>query len=146
VGYYAVDFSPWIALAATLGFGGVNYPLKKDAVRELLAHPGRRWWLRPARFRMNVPVVIGVSRRTPMRAETFDLSESGVFIPLRESALKVDDRVTLRMTFGTFSQIRCEGRVVRRGDAKGIYPAGIGVEFTGMSWRERRELRRHLGT
>ena len=40
--------------------------------------------------------------------------------------------------------IRTQARVVRRAEAVGQYPGGVGVQFMNMSWRERRELKRCL--
>jgi hypothetical protein len=147
VGYYAVDYAPWMTVAGSLAFALFNLPLFDAQVRELMKYPERRWWMRAERHRRNVPVVItGALRgRSPVRTETFDLSDSGLFLPLEGSHFEVDDRISVRMTFGTFSQIRCEGRVVRRAEGpRGEYPSGIGVQFTDMDWRQRRELRRQL--
>lgn len=144
VGYYAVDYSPWTALVSAVGFSALNLPLYRPDVRQLLKHPRMRWWLNSRRYRMAVPVVIGCSRRSPVRAETFDLSETGVFIPFKETHLRPGDQLSLRLTFGTFSQMRCEGKVVRRTESRGNYPAGVGVEFTDVGWRLKRQLRRHF--
>jgi hypothetical protein len=147
VGYYAVDYSPWLAVTGTIAFALFNLPLFEPRIRELMKHPDQRWWLRARRHQRRVPVVItGALRgRSPVRAETFDLSDSGLFLPLEGSHFEIDDRISVRMTFGTFSQIRCEGRVVRRAeDPCGVYPSGIGIQFTDMDWRQRRELRRQL--
>lgn len=144
VGYYALDFSPLVASLGTLAFGSLNYPLYREEIRQLMNHPHRRWWIRSERHRLAIPVIVGGPRQTPMKVQSFDLSESGIFIPLDEPQLNVNDSITLRLSFGTFARVRCEGRVVRRSEARGIYPAGVGVEFTGLDWRVKRELRRHL--
>lgn len=144
VGYYATDFSPAVAAFATFTFGLLNAPLWSKPMRELMKHPDRRWWLRSPRHRLSIPVLINSARKIPVRAESFDLSETGLFIPVGDTHLQVDDRITLRLSFGTFARVRCEGRVVRRANAKGTYPAGVGVEFTGLDWRQKRALRRHL--
>lgn len=144
VGYAAVDYSPWTAFFATVFFAALNLPLWRKEVLELCAHPEKRLWSRPERRRIQVPIVIDMFRKTPLKSETFDLSETGVFVPTGTDNLRVNDEISLRMTFGAFSQIRCEGRVVRRDGAKGRYPAGVGIQFTHMHWRHKRELRRHL--
>lgn len=144
VGYYALDFSPVMATLGTLAFGTLNYPLYREDVRRLLENPNHRWWVRSERHRLSIPVLVGSQRRTPLKVESFDLSESGIFIPLDDPHLNVNELITLRLSFGVFARLRCEGRVVRASQAKGSYPAGIGIAFTGMDWRAKRELRRHL--
>ncbi|MBX3021392.1 MAG: PilZ domain-containing protein [Bdellovibrionales bacterium] len=144
VGYYAIDFSPFTAALGTLGFAALNGPLWMPEVTELIRQPHRRWWMRSHRHRLSLPLIIGSPRKVSLRAETFDVSETGLFIPLKGAPLSVDDRITLRLSFGTFARLRCEGRVVRCTEARGIYPSGVGIEFTGLDRRQRRELRRHL--
>ena len=147
VGYYAVDYAPWMAHVGTAFFTLLNFPLLHSAARELMRHPERRRWLRAKRYPHAVPVVItGALRgRSPLRAATFDVSDSGLFLPVAPSHFEIDDCISVRLTFGSFSQIRCEGRVVRRAeDPRGVYPAGIGIQFTGLNRHQRRELRRQL--
>lgn len=144
VGFYATDFSPFTAACATLAFGGLNLPLLRAELRGLLRHPERRWWLRAERRRVSVPITLSGHRRTPVRTESYDISESGVFIPVVHPNLRPDDVITVRMTFRTYQQMRLEGRVVRATEARGSYPAGIGIEFKPLSWWQRRQLRRRL--
>jgi len=144
VGYAAIDYSPEVAWLGTLVFSLLNIPLWLESTRALMIQPELRIWSQAERRRMQVPIVIDVFRKTPLKAETFDLSETGAFIPLSSANLRVDENISVRMTFGAFTHIRCEGRVVRRDEARGRYPAGVGIEFTNLNWRNRRELRRHL--
>lgn len=143
VGYYATDFTPTMTLLATLGFALMNLPLLHPDSLNVFLHPERRWWIRAERHRLAIPVAIEGTRLASLRAETFDLSETGAFIPQVRN-IGVGDWITVRMTFGAFTQIRCQGRVVRRTEARGIYPAGVGIQFEGVSWRQRRELRKCL--
>ncbi len=143
VGFYATDFSPLVAGVASVGFAFVNLPLFNKRLIWLFKHPEQRWWLHAARHRVSVPVVIEGTQLPSMKSETFDLSESGVFVPMTHD-LGIGERIDVRMTFGSLAQVRYQGRVVRRNTAGGNYPAGVGIEFTDMSWGQRRELKRHL--
>jgi hypothetical protein len=143
VGYYATDFSPIDTAMASAGFLLLHLPLLHPKVRALVKSPEKRWWLRAERKVKGLPVVIDGSRLRAIRAETFDISETGVFI-LYNREMGVGDVITLKLKFGTFHQFRCQGRVVRRSDASGNHPSGVGVQFTNLSTVQRRELRRHL--
>lgn len=143
VGYHATDFSLWTTSLASIGFMTLHLPLLDERIRWIMRHPERRWWIRAERKRLAVPIFIEGTRLNSLKAETFDVSESGVFISSTRE-LGVGDWVHVRMQLSSLTQIRCQARVVRRGEAKGIYPAGVGVEFMDMPRRERRELRRHL--
>lgn len=165
VGYYATDFSPVTANLATFGFIVLHAPLLHPNIVRLLRHPEQRWWLRAERRRASVPIFIGGSRKVVFRAETFDLSESGAFIPLETvqshasgpmstkpvaieevpaTHLAPEERVSICMTLGIHSQIRCQGRVIRKTDARGLYPAGIGIQFVDLPPNDRKELRKYL--
>ena len=61
----------------------------------------------------------------------------------RDKKINVNDRMSLCLTLG-LAQIRCDARVVRSVEAKGAYPAGIGIAFDGLGRRQLRELRRYI--
>lgn len=143
VGTYATDYSLLVTSAATLGFLVINLPLTSREILWLLKNPQRRWWLCAHRHRLHVPVLIEGTRLLSIKAETFDISESGIFVPL-EQKLGVGDWITVRMSFGTLSQIRCQGKVVRQADAKGSYPMGVGIQFESITRRQRQEISRFL--
>ncbi len=144
VGFYATDFSMLTTSLGTFGFLLLHIPILDKRVRWILVNPERRWWRRADRYRVSIPLVVEGVRLHSVRAETFDVSESGLFI-LGHEMLSVGDWVSLKMTFDSLSQVRARARVVRRTEAAGIYPSGVGVEFMDLSWRQRRELRRYLG-
>ena len=141
--YYSTDYAAWLVVVATLGFAALNLPLLDPDVMSILHRPERRWWLSADRVRMSLPVAIEGTRLAPIKGETFNVSATGICVP-HVNAVGVGDWITVRMTFGAFTQFRCQGRVVRRSDAKGEYPDGIGIEFVAVPWRQKRELRRHL--
>lgn len=144
VGYYAIDYSFWYAHLATVGFVCLNLPLAFDArVQWILNHPEKRWWVRAERKRLAVPVTIEGTRLEPVKFETFDISRSGAFVSGLHD-FGVGDWITVRLILGDLAHVQCRARVVRRTDAAGIYPPGIGVKFMNLGWRQRRELSRYL--
>jgi hypothetical protein len=146
VGMYETDFSMMTAHVATALFAFIHAPLLLPKARHLLRHPHQRWWLVSKRRRICVPIFLGGERQVAIRTETFDLSETGAFImaPAKDSSPASNERISVSISLGMYSQIRCEGRVVRVADAKGSYPAGVGIQFVDMPTQERRELRRYL--
>jgi hypothetical protein len=173
VGQMEMDYSPVTASLATLGFISVHVVLCRETIVDLLTHPEKRWWLRPSRHKVEVQAYVSPLNGVAFKAKTFEISESGVFIPMDDSLisaaiempevakkekdgtknrlkekvkitpLKVNDRITLCLTFG-LSQIRCDALVVRRTDARGLYPEGVGLRFEGISRSQRRDLKRYL--
>jgi hypothetical protein len=143
VGHYATDYSMFTASFGTLAFAAINLPLLHPDLQWLMLHPEKRWWMRAERKRLAIPITIEGTRLQPARAETFDVSESGAFVTAAQD-VGVGDWITVRMSFGTFTKIRCQARVVRRSEASGTYPGGIGVQFMNLSWRDRRDIRRCL--
>jgi hypothetical protein len=142
VGYYATDYSMWAASAGTFGFAFLNLPLLHPRLQWLMLHPEKRWWMRAERKRVQLPVTIEGTRLQPMRNEIFDISESGAFVSGVGKDMRIGDWITVRMKFGMFTHVRCQAKIVRRAEAMGDYPRGIGVQFMNMNWRERASLRR----
>lgn len=144
VGYLGTDFSMTSATLGTFGFTALFTPLLRTEVRELIRHPSRRWWRTKTRLRTSVPIFVGGSRQVKVRSETYDLSETGAFLPIEANGFELDERVSICLTLGALQQIRCDARIVRRSVAKGKYPDGVGIEFTNMDWWQRRELKRYI--
>lgn len=159
VAHWHVDYSPTQAWTASLLFVGLHGVLFRKPILHLIVHPEKRWWLRPPRKIVEVSAYVSPFNGTAFKAKTFDISENGAFIPFstdeilkgtkgdqrraRNKKIGVDDRVTLCLTLG-LAQIRCDARIVRTTDAKGIYPAGIGLTFDKLPRQQRRELRRYI--
>lgn len=147
VGAARLDYPPELTFFATVCFAGLNLPLLQPRVRSLFMHPERRWWRNAERHRVSMPILVEGSEA--LEAQTFDVSETGVFVPLQGKnrnqihALTILDSVALTLRTGGQS-IRCQGRIVRRGMAKGDYPSGVGIEFQDLSTADRRELRSFL--
>lgn len=150
VGYVAADFPPDVALWATVGFALLNTPLLLAGPREVLVNPRSRWWTNAKRKRAELPIAVGGPWRNPIRARTFDLSESGVFVSFADKDdwknldFQPKDPVQLSWKINSSERIQCFGRVVRVAEAKGNYPTGMGIEFVNISGAERRRLRRYL--
>lgn len=143
VGYYSTDFSPYATAFATIGFLALNLPMLDTRVLWVLKHPDRRWWRRSERKQLSVPLQIEGARLNPIRTESFDLSETGMFIA-GPQGLGVGDWVNVKLAFDSLSQVRARARVVRKAEAKGIYPAGVGVEFVDLTYAQRRMLKRSI--
>src|SRR5207253_3842957 len=81
------DYTEATAHAATFGFMMAHLPLLHSKIRDILAHPEKRWWLRTPRKKVQVPTFVGPFTGEAFKANTFDLSEGGAFIVLSK-----DDR------------------------------------------------------
>jgi len=145
IGKWHVDYSQTQAMTASGFFILAHGPLFKKSIFGLINHPEKRWWLRPMRKKTQVSAYVSPFNGLAFKAKTFDLSETGAFIPMSSDSLPahVDDRVNLCLTLG-LAQIRCSARIVRSTSAKGNYPAGIALNFDKLPWTEKRELRRYI--
>ena len=159
VGYSAMHFSPQLALLSTLVFVLLCTPLLQPDIRFIMAHADRRWWLRPARYKSEVPITINPWVGKSMKANSFDISESGTFLSLKdilldgktldagvegESTLKDGDNLKLTIHISTAHRILCDAKVVRTTEAKGEYPAGIGIRFTSLKIKDKLYLKKHI--
>jgi hypothetical protein len=170
------DFSPWVtgigSALFVIALGGVF----TREVRAILVNPSRRWWLTPVRKEVEVQVRMRVlngrykSGREEFYTVTFDLSESGAFIPfgrergnvreLKNSSSKAEaknqtaaDAVPFSMrnlAIGTqcyiclnlkeLAFVHCRAEIVRVTPSRGKYPAGVGIRFLGLSGQEKRMI------
>ncbi len=150
VGSFAIDYSFETTCLATAIFAFANLPLFLPRLREVLADPAKQWWRTASRQKIRLPILVGASKHPQLLTETYDLSETGVFIPLTEKvktrgqAFNPAERLRLNFNLGNLSQITCEGVVVRKQGPRGQYPAGFGIQFTKMPNEQRRALRRYL--
>ncbi len=138
------DFGAATTSFATLGFASLGSLLFTAQAWDLLLHPEKRWWLRPMRKQVSAPVFIIPQQGDAFRAETFDLSKDGAFIKVTNSLIRAGDKISLRLTMGALTVVRCEAHVVRQASARGLYPDGLGIQFTNLGRHEARELRRYL--
>jgi hypothetical protein len=139
--YHGSDSRLLQAGLATLGLVFMMAPIYRHSMMDLFLNPAHCWWKRAERRRLLVPVSVFTGlRQASLVAETFDISESGVFIPCAPELVN-DENLLLDFHFRDNTQWSCRARVVRRASAFENHPQGIGVEFLEMNWRRRRRLR-----
>lgn len=148
VGSYGQDFSMAQAMLGTGLFAGLFVPLFRKDIRLILSHPHRRWWRCANRFNKNIEVILNPYVGQTLLAHTFDLSESGAFIPFENKSWneipKVGERIKISMHIDTIRKIKCEAVVVRIVEPSGNYPKGIGIRFTEMNDAHKRSLNNFL--
>ena len=148
VGSYGQDFSMAQAMLGTGLFAGLFVPLFRKDIRLILSDPHRRWWRRANRFNKNIDVILNPYVGKTLLAQTFDLSESGAFIPFENKSWneipKVGERIKISMHIDTIRKIKCEAVVARIVEPGGNYPKGIGIRFTEMNETHKRSLNNFL--
>jgi PilZ domain len=148
VGDYGQDFSLAQCMFGTGLFAGIFVPLFRQDIRLILSQPNRRWWRRAQRVNKNIEVILNPYVGQTILANTFDLSESGAFIPFENKSWdeipKVGERIKISLHISTLRKIKCEAVVVRVVEPKGSYPKGIGVRFTDMNDTHKRSLNNFL--
>jgi hypothetical protein len=148
VGNYGQDFSMPQAMLGTGLFAGLFVPLFRKDLRLVLSDPDRRWWRRAHRVPRNIDVILNPYVGQTLLAQTFDLSESGAFIPFENKSWdeipKVGERIKISLHIDTLRKIKCEAVVVRVVEPKGNYPKGIGVRFIEMNDTHKRSLNNFL--
>lgn len=148
VGSYGQDFQMSQTLLGTGLITGVFMPLFRKDLRQILSEPQRRWWLRSPRYQKSIDVILNPYVGQTLQAHTFDLSETGAFIPFEGKSFndipKVGERLKLSLHFDSLRKIKCEAVVVRVVEPRGAYPQGIGIRFTEMNETYKRSLNNFL--
>ena len=148
VGSYGQDFTMAQAMLGTGLFAGLFVPLFRKDIRLILSDPHRRWWRRANRLHKNIDVILNPFVGQTLLAQTFDLSESGAFIPFENKSWdeipKVGERIKISLHIDTIRKIKCEAIVVRVVEPLGNYPKGIGIRFIEMNEAHKRSLNNFL--
>jgi hypothetical protein len=134
---------------ATVGLVALNVPLIHPNIMTLMNYPERRWWRSSPRKRAELPIYLGGCLKGEVRSITYEVSETGAFVtfpPGPPPQFQVDERVSICITLGVLNQVRCMGRVVRVAEPRGIYPRGVAVEFEGLPWGSKRDLKRFISS
>ncbi|MGE4131522.1 MAG: PilZ domain-containing protein [Bdellovibrionales bacterium] len=150
VGLYATDYTPFQAGFAFFTFSFCHWPLVAGRNMNLFANPTLRWWRVSPRKQIHLPISLGDSRQWVFDAQTYDVSETGAFVPLDGESLteymgldhQKDFRV--RLNLGDSQYVTCQAQIVRRATARGQYPAGLGIQFGPMAIGEKRALKNLL--
>jgi len=143
------DYSWHQTIVASGLFCGVFGVLCTSEMRTLLLHPEKRWWLTPKRWKATIPVrmkILTASEEREFDTQTFDISESGAFIPFKQgmAILPVGSECYFCIPLNEERMIKCHAEVVRAASARGDYPAGVGIRFKDLSWNDRLYLGIHL--
>lgn len=141
----------WIACLASLAVLATQALLFRPEVMRVLTHPELRWWRTPGRERVSVEVNICPVSGGELQARSFDLSENGAFISVDGAAWLTNHEGSFKkITLGSYCNLRfklnqtssfsCTAQIVRRAEARGDYPAGLGMRFVGVGAVERKVL------
>lgn len=148
VGYVGLDYNGTMTFLGTLAFASINGVFLMPSVQEALSNPQKRWWQNPTRYHVKVPVFVNPLRGGDgFYTESFDLSSSGTFIPLKPTQVKSfenGEMLALSFTLGTFRSLRCNAKIIRNDQAKGNYPQGLGIQFTDLNRKQRESIQQYF--
>ncbi len=155
VGSIELNYSFGQAFLGTLGFIALNGALAHPSIRNLVAMPSKRWWMRAPRRSIKLNMSVKRLNGEVFMAHTHDISRGGAFIPffsveeysrgLVHPPLVPNDLEHVMLDFMVNDKpYSCQAKVVRKTDASGTYPAGLGLQFVNLSGKEQRQLDRYL--
>ncbi len=151
------DFAFSTVVIAAFAFVSLSSLLFTPAAREVIAKPEKRWWLNPKRKQIRLPVQIKTPAGRILHTCTHDLSKTGTFVTLdhigrdlaftglSQSLIKPGDMVNVHFTMGphgSFGELYCKAKVVRKQHAEGTYPTGMGLEFADLKVGQRHTINR----
>lgn len=146
VGYVGFDFSMLETTGASIAFAALCITLLEKNAFTVLRNPKLKWWNVAARKQINIPVTLKKLRGKPLDIRAFDISESGMFLQdvgkedFRN--YEVGERLEIDLHFNEILKIRCEAKIVRKTHRQGVYPAGIGLQFTEKNRQTKATLQK----
>lgn len=140
VAHYGEDYSPILVHTGSLLFSFfIMAPYLNATFREILAHPGKRWWRSESRQVFMQPVTLFVGGRLITETLSFDISTGGIFLQSPDYSyygLNSGDPVSVRWITPYAEAVEMNAHVVRTTEAQGRYPRGIGIRFDEKVARE----------
>jgi hypothetical protein len=146
VGKVGFDFTFTQTTIASLSFVGLCSILLEKKAFTVLSNPNLKWWNIALRKQVQIPVSIVKIRGETMIKKAFDISESGLFLQgLEKKELEkyeVGEYLYLYLHFNEILKISCRARIVRKTNANGNYPAGIGLQFANSNDETRLTIKK----
>ena len=110
--------------------------------RNAVFNQEKRWWLIPKRHKKTLPIWIQINDDKCLLARTFDVSKSGAFVSsisgiqnFIEKGLTVGSKVRVLIGDKDNIEFQCDASVIRKTNASGIYPSGIGLHFDKVAMK-----------
>ncbi len=150
VAVYNINYTWQDTCYATFGFFVFNLLfLEKNSLKTFIS-PAKRWWLVAKRKRVEAPIMIGHPLGTPIKAEMFDISTTGIFIKANKKhpdhkkwfakSFYVGQVIWIQFSLGSSKPITCQAEVVRLSPERGIYPNGMGITFKNLTLPDNMRL------
>jgi hypothetical protein len=121
--------------------------------RHAVFNQDKRWWLIPKRHRKTLPIWIQINDDKCLLARTYDVSKSGAFVSsisgiqnFIEKGLKVGSKVRVLIGDRENIEFQCHASVIRKSQAKGDYPSGIGLHFDKVTLKDKFALSRIMSS
>lgn len=145
VGYVGFNFDPLQTSFASLGFVSLCAVLLEKNAYSVLRNPKLKWWEVATRAKAEIPVSVFPIRGEALNKTSFDISESGIFLQGLEKdeleRLNVGEELSVCLHFDRILKIRCSAKIVRKSDASGIYPPGVGLQFSSTNTQIKSALK-----
>ncbi len=147
VGLDSLDYSFFETTIASVALVSIFVPILHPSQMKLIENSKLHWWTRSPRAELLIPAQIE-TKNQHLRAITFDLSDTGVFLTFNSLNQIMDefeelDRLEINLKLDQLQTLRCQAQVIRVSQKQfGDYPPGVGLKFLNTSEAQKRELRR----
>ncbi len=139
ISLYGNDYSFLETTLASLIFLMSHSGLFFLKASDVLQHPTLRWWLVPRRFNLKLPLWIETSAGERIELNTFDISKTGAFLVMKAGTdiqLQEGQELTIQLPDIEMTH-QFKAQLIRKTQASGKYPPGLGVQFKKMSFSTR---------
>lgn len=149
VAEYGDDYSESLTIASTLLFTMFNSILLFGRGLDAILDPNLQWWRVSERIHCQQRALISTNQGELLEAAIFDISKTGLFLeqlsPKLGQALAPGDHVRLGLALaGHEEPLVLNAKVVRKAEATGHYPKGLGLCFESLKLKERFALLRYI--
>jgi hypothetical protein len=133
VGYVGFNYDLLQTSYASIGFVLLCTILLETNTFKVLLNPKLKWWEVATRAKTEIPVSLFPLRGMALNKKSYDISETGMFLQGLDKTelgqLHVGEKLEVCLHFNKILKFRCTTKIVRKADAQGQYPTGIGLQF-----------------
>ncbi|EPZ51244.1 type IV pilus assembly protein PilZ [Bacteriovorax sp. BAL6_X] len=141
---YGNDFEAASVILSTFAYILMTSYFILSHETNVINSPAAQWWKTAIRYQAPLPTKVSSTDIPINLGETFDISRTGAYISYNTPTQKDIFNCGDTFTFNIGTDLELKAKVVRKSNAVGRYPEGMGVQFVELGVAERLQLEKLL--
>lgn len=126
-------FPTWYFDLASIAYLALILPAFLGSNYRAMVDRNFQWWKTDPRVHAKLKVQI-FSHGDSITCQSVDVSKSGIFLQQVFQECNEGEEITMEIEFEHGQKVFCRAEVMRKCEARGLYPKGIGFKFTNKPY------------